>query len=366
MTDPTPGTIPATRERKLVSVVPRKGTSNSANSVLEKNFNYQSPDSIALGSGLSATATTIVAGTVARDFYKGYANTTAKNTIGFNQTPAPSPTTGAKALGGIKNVGKGLNPFEHFKKGVNPGSRMKTLGRAGVFLSAGVFLGAMYQEVAGGQELDRKIQIAQDSGKLNSTLLINNSGYFSGDYKAINLQFRINSDGKVEMGRTEQASEAETEADARNAAIIGSENEYTTEGAIEALNELVTLARVDNDKDALNFLKEFVGKITGSYKDADKKILDGMRDKLNSKASESPQATTQAETSTSADPVQAIIDKQTNLFIQDALAQAQKKGILTPEKLERNSKNKLNYLKDTARIVNHNLTQAQLNSIRID
>jgi hypothetical protein len=378
MTDPASGTIPATREKKWVFVVPSKGVSTEADNRIEPVFNQKSPT--VLSPTLSNTTVIsggITAAALGRDYFQG-------KFTDFSRTPVSTARdliVRPKQLPpGIRNIVNKNNPYLNFRKGaLAPVYLMKTLGRASVLASTVIFARSIYADITNAEDLDRKIQITQDnSGNLNSTLVINNSGYISGDYKAINVNFKINKDGKVLVARSSKASEAYNEAEAKRLSIISSEQDHAEEidnensqkhQALDLLKEIVTLSRQSGDNQAIKHLENFVSKISEKeYTNKQLETLNGIKSLLGIEtgSKHASSANAGSQTSNEQDSVKTIIDKQTDLFIKDALAQAQKKGILTPENLERNSKNKLNYLKDTARIVNPNLTQAQLNSIKID
>ena len=279
MTDPASGTIPATREKKWVFVVPSKGVPTEADNKIEPVFNHKS--STVLSPTLSNTTVIsggIAAGAFGIDYFKG--RTTDLSKVPISESRALivrpkqlSPVIPKQLSPGIRNIVNKNNPYLNFGKGaLAPGSRMKTFGRAGVLASVLICAGSLLAGITNAEDLDRKIQITQDnSGNLNSTLVINNSGYISGDYKAINVNFKINKDGKVIVGRSSKASEAYTEAEAKGLSIISSiedQAEQIDNGngqkhqALDLLKEIVTLSRQSGDNQAIKHLENFVNNIS--------------------------------------------------------------------------------------------------------
>jgi len=373
----SPGTIPATREKEgwvVVQVKPSKGVATEADKLIQERYQNSSapfsPDgwSPTLG-GLTATTGVIAAGGLGRDFFQGYQAPTAR--IGFI---APTPTKTTRIISGRQRILTANNPVKNFKNPLIQENRLRTLGRFALLASAGTFAWSLYNDLTHANDLDRKILVAFDSQTktLNSTLVADNSG--SDDYKALNFSFRINPSGKIELGQSASQSEASTEKEATNLAIIDSEKEYKPDNAVEALNDIVTLARQDQDEGALKAVKDFLGQVNAdNYSDPEKQLIIDMKTTLGlGPASEAkgPSHSTSAgpsSTSTSNPPKVDLnfIDDLKAGQVKDALIQAREEGYLNKLEQFKEKYQKVKYLKDMAKAINPNLTETDLNDITL-
>jgi len=403
----SPGTIPATREKEgwvVVQVKPSKGVATEADKLIQQRYKNSSapfsPDgwSPTIG-GLTATTGVITAGALGRDFFQGRSQVSGPQLIAplsttnkllpdsFQievgahkqiQIPQSVATSSTRifptAKGGLKNILTANNPVKNFKNPLTQGNRLRTLGRFALIASAGTCAWSLYNDLTHANDLDRKILVAfdNDTKKLNSTLVADNSG--SGDYKALNFSFRINPSGKIELGQSASQSEASTEKEATNLAIIDSEKEYKPDNAVEALNDIVTLARQDQDEEALKALKDFLVQVNAdNYSDPEKQLIKDMRSKLGlepASGASVPSHSTSAgpsSTSTSNPPKVDLnfIDDLKAGQVKDALIQAREEGYLNKLEQFKEKYQKVKYLKDMAKAINPNLTETDLNDITL-
>jgi len=376
-----PGIIPATREQNWVLWVnPSKGVAKEADQLIQKRYKVGSdPKDSFSPDGYSPTISDFSLGTGAitavafgKDFYNGYkgislpANTTVSTSRAMIVRPKISPGVSA----GLGNIVKSNNPI------TNPKAR--NLGRRLLAVNAGLFVWSLYKDLTRAEDIDRKFVVDFDdkTQKLNSTLVANNSGLISGDYKALNLSFRVKN-GKIEMGQSNSSSEASTEQEAKHLAITDSEKNYNSEGAVETLNDILTLVRKDNDTKAFENLQSFLELVDeNQYSDSDKQKIIEMKQRLEliEVAQQTPVASTASSSGTSPTtpaPVTSVdlsfIDRITNNNVKDALRLAEQNNAFKdfdtkyPEPYQ-----KINVLKQLALVFDPNLTANDLDTIQRD
>jgi hypothetical protein len=381
-----PGTIPANREQKWVLWVnPSKGVAKEADKLIQERYKVggSDPKDSFSPRGWSPTVSdfSLVTGAITavafgKDFYNGYkgislpANTPASTSRAMIVRPKISP---AGVSAGLRNILTSNDPVTNFRPSSNPlkaGNRLRTLGRGFILLNTVLCARSIYQDLTRAEDLDRKyvVDFDQNAKTLNSTAVANNSGLISGDYKAANFSFKVNN-GKIEMGQSNSPSEASTEQEAKRIAITDSEKEYKSEDALETLNEILTLARKNQDDKARDNLKSFLDLVDVNKYDGSKKeqiIQMKKHAKLIVEAQQNPVAVTTSSPSPSAPahatPVDlSFIDKLPTGPAKDALIEARKDGYLNHlGKFTENHK-KINELKRIAKLINGNLTPPELN-----